>query len=113
MYDWDDLVSPWADGTRGDRALMATARTFRIKDISEAAAKFKLDADEGSQPLQGVCIVLGRYKGDMSVDEKTHYVLMIAPKDDSAPENVLYERIGAGYLLGADIGHDEGEVTIV
>ncbi|KAF1828300.1 hypothetical protein BDW02DRAFT_252799 [Decorospora gaudefroyi] len=113
MYDWNDVVSPWTDGARGDTALVATARRFELRDKSEAKAKFKMDAGEGVESLQGLCIVLGRYKGDMSVDEKTHYVLLIAPKDNSARDSVVYERIGAGYLLGADMMHEEGEVTIV
>ncbi|KAI1326039.1 hypothetical protein F5Y16DRAFT_248365 [Xylariaceae sp. FL0255] len=82
--------------------IIALVRPFDIAGHSTAEAKLVQDRvqnETDGSPKQ--CVIVAKSKEGETVAEKTHWVLLVSPL--STQENtveVIYERVGAGYMLG-------------
>lgn len=113
---WEDLGSPWSlgvgglnGGTRTDSqsgfvSLNAEARDYDLPMPGNVPGDVVFDRPGGSQQSDTKCVVLGKQKSNdplLSESMKLHYVLVIASKAKKDGDGVpIYERVGAGSLLG-------------
>ena len=114
QFDWEDLQPPWPrSGHDEDDILVAEARTYDHKAANSRELRFIYDCPGDSEHRASMCVVLGVQVGALERSERRHYVLLIArtEKVDST-KNQLWERVGAGYLLGRHVGDKAISVRI-
>jgi hypothetical protein len=104
-----EVLGPWTEGGaetwhtgdgKGVVELSAAARGFRMGGATEEDFKIFYDradlvtADEKALK----CVVVGKRKMIRNtVDETTHYVLLIEPKEGNSPKGEkVYKRVGVG-----------------
>lgn len=110
--DWEtkEIVSPWSEHTNTesapqtpDIALTVTVRDFGLHEHDEN--EFKLVYDLGrttaSDGQRTQCVILARSKEGTSDREKWFYVLLVeATGGYTSSGDIIYKRVGAGYMLG-------------
>ncbi|KAK3380589.1 hypothetical protein B0T24DRAFT_571473 [Lasiosphaeria ovina] len=136
--DWVKIRSPWSErrvaaasvaapadvdalsSTGGSGSAALWGRVRDIVEIPEAEEDGRLFCDtsdeeiarNGSDRMQ--CVVLGVEKGSLGLASRHHYFILVRPI--SSPQiglgSTVYERVGAGYLLGKYIkeGGQEAQV---
>lgn len=121
-FEWEDIRSPWsrsADNVPrteirgGNIALTATAREYDPNAAVQGEGLLILDTPGGSEQPKTMCVVLGRQKGTMPLEDKIQYLLIVTPttaldRDGGKP----YERVGAGYSPGRCIAPGGSMVNI-
>ncbi|KAF4336070.1 het-domain protein [Fusarium beomiforme] len=110
--EWEALQSQWDAGPeRADSGVLAaTARDYSDRDPD---SRLVFDSPPKSQTKGCKCVVLGKQKGDIPDSEKVHYVLLVQPKSLTGQTvNPLYERVGAGTVLGRCIEGNSMKVDI-
>jgi hypothetical protein len=113
-FEWQELQPPWKRSCNDRENLLAgKARTYKREPAQNQDARFIYDCPGSSKHEHFRCVVLGVQIGEPELKQRRHYVLLIAKteKKDSAG-NDLWERVGAGYLLGRDIEDDTIKVHI-
>ena len=111
-FDWQAITSPWSRaGTGGEiHALIADSRAYTtLQGNSEGTFRIIFDAPQEEGKYATKCIVLGVEKGEMSLDGKLHYVLVIKPTSFKG----RYERVGAGWMPGRCLGDEVEEVQVI
>lgn len=103
--EWKDVQPPWAR-TNMDKSCVLTAFAKRFETTN---AEDLIYDDPQSRCADVNCVVLGVQVGTMDLDDKKHYVLLIAP---STGLKGKWERVGAGVLYGRDIRFDSWYVEI-
>jgi hypothetical protein len=118
VFDWEDIQSPWSDGTTETKNSSAIALSGRLCTISpgaveDGAGKFYFDVLEQPDTSLLQCVVLGREKG-RPVASQLHYFILVAPAATASVSDAsrVFERIGVGYLPGKWISTDEAMVQI-
>ena len=115
VLEWEDLESPWSQPRDGkeQNSLIAKARQFDRTDSKGSDTSLIADAGEGLEPVKGLCVVLGVRKGAMTLKSRLHFVLLIAPaKQLGGNGNQMFERIGAGHMLGRYIAEETVSVSV-
>lgn len=116
--DWetDDILEPWTRGfgsTTGSApqdgvvAIPAIVRDFNVADRQPGDVKLRYDTERtrGSNGQRAQCVVVAKDDSGRREGWKRHYVLIVAPKHAASGRGrSVYERIGAGYMLGKYIG---------
>ncbi|KAJ8131727.1 hypothetical protein O1611_g1897 [Lasiodiplodia mahajangana] len=114
--DWEtgDIQPPWSN-TNGMPAhspktkLVATARDFNVAGSREAEAKLIYDTDRqrpgGTRRVQ--CVVVAKSKHGQVNADRRYYVLIVEPTDSTNDVEKVYERVGAGFMLGKFITLDK------
>jgi hypothetical protein len=107
-YDWGDIQPPWPRTAGAAPSNFFTGK-IRAVDCSIAKGSIVFDDPTTSPSSEGKAFLLSIEKTSKDVKDKKHYILVVRPKNtlgrDGRP---LYERIGAGYVLGRCL---RGEAT--
>jgi hypothetical protein len=122
-FEWEDLQSPWSpnapnnisstDPHTANIALIATARVFDRGVALQGEGELIFDTPGGSSRPKNLCVVLGKAKGSPSLETQRHYVLLVeATRNRDRDGEVLYERVGTGYLPGKCISQNGSSVRI-
>jgi hypothetical protein len=121
--DWEALRSPWSAGADARGAeIGAAVRTVRALPRDGRGGRLFFDVDAvdaaGTEPKLE-CVVLGVEQQAASdwwaVSERLHYLLLVAPLAGElrgSGGEVVYERIGAGYLPGWALA-EKGEWILI
>lgn len=119
-WEFDDILEPWTRGAGGTTnsapqnavmAISAIVRDFKVGNRLQGEVDLRYDAErtarsDGQQPQ---CVIVAKDKRGRSETSKRHYVLLVAPKRSVAGHGrKVYERIGAGYIVGKYITLDSG-----
>ena len=109
--EWEFVQTQWDSepNKADDGVLVGEARDYR--DVGHDSM-LVFDPSSGSERTVTKCVVLGKQKGNMSDEEKIHYVLLVEP-DTSSSQVQHYKRVGAGTLLGAFLGGNRERIEIV
>lgn len=122
---WDtrgDLHSPWSENVQGTPeytgthgvsrpTLRATAWEYSTQDEEGVIIP---DYPETFESTATWCIVLGKEYGRASPSVKKHYVLIVAARDRKPTDKgAVFERVGAGWLLGRCINDSDPRVVNV
>jgi hypothetical protein len=122
--DWtNDVWSPFQTGSREDKQywnsdenssaaeLKAMARRLRISEV-EFLRRVSFDQPLKVEVDELRCVVIGREKKKQQmVTESTHWTLILRPLHLHL-QYPVYERVGVGYLLSANISEEKYEVRI-
>ncbi|KAL1596698.1 hypothetical protein SLS59_007728 [Nothophoma quercina] len=118
-WETDDIAEPWTRGFRsattsapqdGVIAIPAVVRNFRVGNRRPDDVRLYYDAGKtkGSDGQRAQCVVVAKDKRIRFEGLKRHYVLLVTPKiADSGRGRKVYERVGAGYMLGKHINFGE------
>jgi hypothetical protein len=117
-WEKNDIHPPWTRGGNKDSEtthddvdidLVATARDFNVAGSRAEDAKIVYDTERTASDGERVqCVIVGKFKEGRSDQDKRHYVLIITPtKSTGAGGEKIYERVGAGYMLGKYIVLDK------
>jgi hypothetical protein len=116
--DWEPKPRgiSWLTGDdKGNLRLRGLARDFELA-VPNDMLNADIIWDAGDKPEKEIlkCVVLGKDtdKEQLVVNLKKNYVLIIAKKV-SASKEVLYERVGVGFLLGKFLKAGEEEDVFV
>ncbi|KAK1749700.1 HET-domain-containing protein [Echria macrotheca] len=120
QVDWQEgeLHIPWSDqgntsvaGAATMKKMTAVARSFCQEPVDNAKQEeFEVVLDNGELGTSGWldwrCIVVGTRRAPRGVrpkplEERTHYILIVAPADDGTGE---FRRIGVGKMAGFVVG---------
>ena len=110
-FDWQHIQSPWPcpKATPSSNAIVGKVRAIRRSAVEETEGGIIFDNPSDLEHPSPRAIVLGIEKALKAIGDKRHYILVVKSRAtldaDSTP---LYERIGAGYVLGR---HLHGEAT--
>lgn len=109
--EWEFVQTQWDSepNKADDGVLVGEARDYR--DVGHDSM-LVFDPSSGSERTVTKCVVLGKQKGNMSDEEKIHYVLLVEP-DTSSSQMRRYKRVGAGTLLGRLLGENRERIQIV
>jgi hypothetical protein len=119
--EWEthDITEPWTRGSGsttisapqdGIIAIPAIVRNFQVANRLRDEVKLFYDTGRvrGSDGQRAQCVIVAKDKGGRSLGSKRHYVLLVAlKKADSGRGRKVYERIGAGFMLGKHIALGE------
>jgi hypothetical protein len=121
--EWEtkELIAPWTKGN-ATLATLATpvprtspvAFSARVRDFDVRGRRYdevKLEYDTGKTSLfenqQPQCVVVAKSKDTKVPNEKRFYVLLVAStREVDAEDELIYKRVGAGYMLGKFISLD-------
>ncbi|KAI8952463.1 hypothetical protein F4801DRAFT_599888 [Xylaria longipes] len=111
--DWEsgDIRSPWQStdvrttGPRKEEVVAFGAVARKFVEGQKVREDVKIVYDETGMTDGSVssmlCVVIGKTKGNAPMENKTHYVLLVAPGAAIAAKGTkVYERIGAGSMPG-------------
>ncbi|KAF2653766.1 hypothetical protein K491DRAFT_602167 [Lophiostoma macrostomum CBS 122681] len=123
QLDWEDVRSPWSadpnaairtDLVDGKPSLTAVAYGYDAVTSFDGERLLRiLDTPGGSRQEKIFCVVLGKQKEYVSLDQRIHYLLYIAQvKTTTRDGNRMFERVGAGWLPGRCIDKQGFEVSI-
>jgi hypothetical protein len=104
-FDWQDIDSPWSQPNAGQGITLLSTLSQEYDasayEDRKAVDVVKVVFDEHVNVIQYPqrCVVLGIQRGEMPVDDKRHYILVIKVTSDPG----IYNRIGAGYVPGGCI----------
>ncbi|KAI0146112.1 hypothetical protein GGR57DRAFT_506630 [Xylariaceae sp. FL1272] len=117
--DWADVQSPWSsdkgsrqvlrlpDRSKESVLISGLVRDLRISDGFDGNLFYDIPSETDTDRVR--CIVLGVSKGKRSAKERRHYVILVQLSEHRGLDgSELYQRVGAGYLLGRYIS-GEGE----
>ncbi|RWA13206.1 hypothetical protein EKO27_g1898 [Xylaria grammica] len=123
--EWEsrDIRSPWqSTDARTTGSWMEEVMTFSAVARKFAAGQkvgedVKIVYDETGMTAGSVsrvlCVIIGKTKGSALMENKTHYVLLVAPGAVmTAKGTKVYERIGAGSMPGRLIDFEEPGLDI-
>ena len=101
-YDWQMIQPPWTFSSANiPNAFHGISRVFDLTRVRVNEEDVIFDNLLDSDILRCEAIVLGIEKGIQAIEDRKHYVLMVRPNGTHSPDGeVLYERIGAGYVPG-------------
>lgn len=127
-FEWLDVESPWSssalqaartEGHTPGLALRAKAQNYDFNPTvyvpganMQSEGLLYFDNPGGTSQPKTACVVLGIEKEGQSLAEKQHYVIIIAERTQDRSANKVYERVGAGYLVGKHIDSVRFSVTI-
>lgn len=114
QFDWENTIPPWSKSTCDeDDILIADARTFDRNAAHSGELRFIYDCPGESEHKASMCVVLGVQVGESERSERRHYGIVIVRKEEAdSNSNQLWERVGAGYLLGRHLGEKAISVRI-
>lgn len=114
-WEMNDITEPWTRGSAsatisapqsGVIAISATVRNFQVANRRPDEVKLFYDTErrKGSDGQRAQCVVVAKNKVGRSEGLKRYYVLLVALKiADNGRGRRVYQRIGAGYMLGKHI----------
>ncbi|KAI0439233.1 hypothetical protein F4803DRAFT_564698 [Xylaria telfairii] len=118
--DWEsgDIRSPWqstdvrTSGPRKEEVIAFNAVARKFVEGQKGHENVKIVYDETGMTDGAIssvrCVVIGKTKGGALTENKTHYVLLVAPGAAIATKGTkVYERIGAGSMPGRFIDFKE------
>lgn len=119
--DWEmkELRPPWTRGGNlntdsaphdGEVALLATVRDFTVAGRRQDEVKLTYDTERttASDGQRAQCVIVARSKEGRSDRDRRHYVLLVTPTQKiSGRGEKVYERVGAGFMLGKYIFLDK------
>jgi hypothetical protein len=123
--DWekDDIQPPWtrAGGARPKRAetshngarmeLIARVRDFNVAGSRAQEVKLLYDTDRRrSDGARVQCVIIAKSKedrADRADADRRHYVLIVEPTNRISGGEKIYERVGAGFMIGKFIERDK------
>ncbi|KAF2828919.1 hypothetical protein CC86DRAFT_347492 [Ophiobolus disseminans] len=99
-FDWQPLKSTWSDtrGTGEKTRLSATVQRLDLSAANPFEADVIFDIPTKVDETRVMAVVLGVEKGDTTLRDKKHYILVVISKE--AWGHALYARVGAGYVPG-------------
>ncbi|KAI1121969.1 hypothetical protein F5Y10DRAFT_255134 [Nemania abortiva] len=114
--DWetDDIQPPWSNESEipandSRTKFVVTAREFKVAGWRESEVKLVYDTDRqrpgGTRRVQ--CVIVARSRHGQSDAEKRYYVLIVEPTGPINDVEKVYERVGAGFMLGKFITQDK------
>jgi hypothetical protein len=120
--DWafDDIMEPWTRGFHTATnsaplnsvvAIPAIVRDFKVANRQQGEVDLRYDTERtaGSDGQHPQCVIVAKDKRGRSETLKRHYVLIVIPKRSVAGHGrKVYERIGAGYIMGRFINLESG-----
>lgn len=118
-WETNDITEPWTRGSgsatisapqAGIIAIPAIVRNFQVANRLPEEVKLFYDTGrvKGSDGQRAQCVVVAKDKHARVEGLKRHYVLLVAlKKADSGRGRKIYERIGAGFMLGKHIAFKE------
>jgi hypothetical protein len=107
-YDWGDIQPPWPRTAGAAPSNLFTGK-IRAVDCSIAKHSIIFDDPTTSPPSEAMAFVLSIEKTSKDIEDKKHYILVVRPKNNLGRDgSTLYERIGAGSVLGR---HLRGKAT--
>ncbi|KAL6704961.1 hypothetical protein ACN47E_007506 [Coniothyrium glycines] len=123
--NWEtrELKAPWTRGNlrhtdtgpqQGDVALLAMVRTFAVagRRGDEVRLSYDTGRTSASDGQAAQCVIVAKAKEARSDSERRHYVLLVTPtRQAEARGEKVYERVGAGYMLGKFIRLEEPGVA--
>lgn len=106
--DWEPIQSPWSQ-TRtpmSNIVLVAKACKYNPKLMKNDECHVTFDLGDVTEREWYSCVILDRDKGTSDQDRCKNWVLIIAStaRQDQY-DNLIYERIGAGYVSGRCVSH--------
>lgn len=119
-WNFEDVVEPWTRGfgtttnsapQNSVVAIPATVRDFKVANRRPGEVELRYDTERtaGSDSQRPQCVVVAKDKRGTSETLKRHYVLLVALKRSTTGHGrKVYERIGAGYILGRFINLESG-----
>ncbi|KAI0458012.1 hypothetical protein F5B21DRAFT_462574 [Xylaria acuta] len=123
--DWEsgDIRSPWQStdvrttGPRKEEVVAFGAVARKFVEGQKVREDVKIVYDETGMTDGSVssvlCVVIGKTKGNAPMENKIHYVLLVAPGAAIAVKGTkVYERIGAGSMPGRFIDFKEPGLDI-
>ncbi|KAI1262704.1 heterokaryon incompatibility protein-domain-containing protein [Xylariaceae sp. FL1019] len=94
--DWADVQSPWSSSS----LISGMVRDIRKTDDFDEGLFYDVPSEAD---LHGVrCMVLGVSKGKRPATERRNYVIMVE----------LYQRVGAGYVLGRYLSEEKERIFV-
>ena len=116
-YHWESVTPPWASGGDGNNGitLVANAQGYdhRVMEHSPKETMFVFDQAQYLHTKKTLCVVLGTEKKNVPAAFKKHYLLLVRPtiKHDRTGLKI-YQRVGAGFLLGKHIIEGKSRIAI-
>jgi hypothetical protein len=107
-YDWERIQPPWPRpaGAAPSNVFSGKMRAF---DYSMPECSIVFDDCTTPPSSEAMAFLLSIEKTPKHIDDKKHYILVVKPKKARGQDGgTMYERIGAGYVLGRCL---RGEVT--
>ena len=113
-FDWEDFESPWSRSKKdeADYTLIAKVRGFTRSPARTGEDHLVFDTPAHKGRYNAKCVVLGIQRGTSSLNDKRHYVLVVADRFDDKNGRV-YERVGAGYLPGRCLIADDAVLASI
>jgi hypothetical protein len=118
-WETNDITEPWTRGfgsathsapQDGIIAIPAVVRNFQVANRAPDEVKLFYDTGrvKGSDGQRAQCVVVAKDRRGRFEGLKRHYVLLVAlKKAESGRGRKIYERIGAGFMLGKHIAFGE------
>ncbi|KAI1739891.1 hypothetical protein F4680DRAFT_448505 [Xylaria scruposa] len=106
----NDLKAPNTHSIHSDSMeLFATAREFNVTGHQEGEVKLVYDTHKSKlDGMRRQCVVVAKSKEGRKVQDKKYYVLLVSPLSSSVDNfDNIYERVGAGMMLGRFINFNE------
>lgn len=112
-YDWQEIRSPWSSST-GTPSKNKLVGMVQALDAEKIASGIIFDDPADSVHPNPMAIVLGIEKGSKAIRDKKHYMLVVKPTGTlDSDGNRLYERIGAGHVLGHYLGEEATSGSLI
>ena len=121
-WEMNDILEPWTRGLSpgtdsahrdGIIAIPAIVRGFELNLRLPGEYKLVYDTDKPREPEEQrtQCVIVAKDKHGRSEGTKRHYILLVAPKQEAICHGRrIFERIGAGYILGKYIDLDQAGI---
>lgn len=116
--DWGAINSPWFPEVEDKISLIMEASDYHVEGCQDGQCKIVLDEpDKHSQTAAGKCVIMGTERpgegSALSSDaQRKHFILVIKETVKDGKGECIYERIGAGYLLGGCLRSERVPVEI-
>ena len=112
--EWEtkELIPPWTRGGEvrtdsapqdGEIALLATVRDFTVAGRRQDEVDLTYDTGRttASDGKRAQCIIVAKAREGKMDRDRRHYVLLVTPTQKATGRGEkLYERVGAGFMLG-------------
>ena len=111
-WETQEVTPPWTKGqgsvAAGEEHTSPVAISAKVRDFDVRGRRYdevKLDYDTGKTALfekqVPQCVIIARSKEPKNQSEKRFYVLLVAStREVNADDELIYKRVGAGYMLG-------------
>jgi hypothetical protein len=111
IWEGKDIYPNIAAGPGGSPELHAMVRRFLVDRLDSAELIYDA-GNESFNNMTGECVVIARSKAGDDDQNRRFYVLIVSPTHSQAVGgDVVYERVGVGYMPGTAITLDMSETA--